>query len=248
MPISLTVHGNLVYVLNAGGRLGGTGVDNISGFRLSSVGKLTQIANSTARLAAANTNPAQIGFRPDGTGLVVTEHGGQLIDLFTVNGSGLPSAHRVQSSAGRGPFGFAFRNNSQLLVSEADNGTSSSYSADTQGDLHLVTGAVSTGQLFTCWLAIAPNRVYAYVTNTGSGTISKYRVATDGSISLSTAVSARTQGGPLDLTVSPGGNSLFTLTTTGRIQVFQVGTTTGNLTLLQTLQGLPAGGSGLVSF
>src|SRR3989454_6668149 len=67
LPISLTVHGNVLYVLNAGG----TG--NISGFAVGTSGALTAIAGTTRPLSGSNVGPAQVSFSPDGRRLVVTE-------------------------------------------------------------------------------------------------------------------------------------------------------------------------------
>jgi hypothetical protein len=63
-PISVTVHGRLVYVQNAGGNVGGT--DNISGLVVSSHGQLSSLSGSTRPLSAAITSPAEIRFSPDG--------------------------------------------------------------------------------------------------------------------------------------------------------------------------------------
>src|SRR2546422_8881029 len=60
LPISLTVHGNELYVLNAGGS------GNISGFTVDNSGGLTPIAGSTQPLSGSNVGPAQVAFSPDG--------------------------------------------------------------------------------------------------------------------------------------------------------------------------------------
>jgi 6-phosphogluconolactonase (cycloisomerase 2 family) len=69
-PISATVHGSLLYVLNANG---------ISGF---TVGKhsLTPLAGSARSLGAGSAGPAQIQFSTDGSLLVVTEKASNTID------------------------------------------------------------------------------------------------------------------------------------------------------------------------
>src|SRR5205823_129514 len=66
-PISLTVHGNLLYVLNAGA---GTSPGNIAGFRVEN-GGLRPIAGSRRPLSAASVGPAQVQFSPNGSLLVV---------------------------------------------------------------------------------------------------------------------------------------------------------------------------------
>src|SRR6266852_7225687 len=82
LPISLTVHGNVLYVLNAGG----TG--NISGFAVGTTGTLTPIPGSTRSLSGTNVGPAQVSFSPDGRRLVVTEKNTSLLDVYAVDANG----------------------------------------------------------------------------------------------------------------------------------------------------------------
>lgn len=56
MPNSVTVHGDLVYVLNNGG----LGLGNISGFRQAPDGTLRQLPGSSRPLSAAGADPAQV--------------------------------------------------------------------------------------------------------------------------------------------------------------------------------------------
>src|SRR5262249_57582002 len=58
MPIGVTVHRNLVYVLNAGSP------NNITGFTLTNDGKLTPLAGSTRSLSSGLTGPAPMQFSP----------------------------------------------------------------------------------------------------------------------------------------------------------------------------------------
>src|ERR1043166_1665556 len=57
-PSSVTVHGNLLYVLNAGG------AGNISGFSIGADGALTPLSGSTPALSGAGGGPAPGSFRP----------------------------------------------------------------------------------------------------------------------------------------------------------------------------------------
>src|SRR3954470_9187979 len=85
-PISLTVHENLLYVLNEGG------TPNITGFTVGNDGTLTPLAGSTRPLIGGTAaDPAQVSFNPDGTVLVVTEKMGNRIDTYTIDENGLPS-------------------------------------------------------------------------------------------------------------------------------------------------------------
>src|SRR3989441_11712731 len=87
MPISVTVHGNVVYVLNTGGAETN---GNIAGYHLND-GQLSAIPGSVQPLSGV-TAPAQISFNPTGTVLVVTEKSTSKIDTFLVNDQGLASA------------------------------------------------------------------------------------------------------------------------------------------------------------
>jgi hypothetical protein len=83
-PNSVTQHGDLVYVLNSAGE------GNITGFRLSSAGKLTPIPGSTRPINGGQDpvrpdtlfNPTQVSFTPDGKQLVVTIKDGPLAGLL----------------------------------------------------------------------------------------------------------------------------------------------------------------------
>src|SRR2546425_8101980 len=82
LPISLTVHGNALYVLNAGG------AGNISGVTVGATGGLTPIPGSIQPLSATNVGPAQGSFSPDGRRLVVTEETTNLLDGYPVDPNG----------------------------------------------------------------------------------------------------------------------------------------------------------------
>src|SRR2546423_5336641 len=101
-PISLTVHDELLYVLNAGGD------GNISGFIVGAAGALTPIPGSTRPLSGSAVGPAQVSFSPDGRWLIVTEKTTNRLDVYRVGADGIASGGAVTASAGGQPFGFAF--------------------------------------------------------------------------------------------------------------------------------------------
>src|SRR5690348_2968529 len=143
LPISLTVHGNVLYALNAGGN------GNISGFSVGTTGELTPIAGSTQPLSGGNVGPAEVRFSPDGGRLIVTEKNTNLLDVYAVDANGAANGRTSVPSAGRTPFGFAFGLRNDLFVTEAA-GSASSYVLRA-GGLSLVSGAVSTHQGAPCW-------------------------------------------------------------------------------------------------
>jgi len=253
-PISVAVHRDLVYVLNASGAVGGA--DSIVGFRQGPHGQLTAIAGSSRPLSADNTGPAQIGFTPDGGVLVVTEKATNQIVTYTVDRDGLASAPIVHASVGATPFGFGFGKRDALIVSEAFGGAGdasavSSYLVGADGSLTSVTPSLPTTETAACWIVVSTNGRYAYTTNAGSGTVSGLAIDFDGALTLIDADGQTGIAGPgsvpLDMWLSRDGRSLYTLNGgNGTIGVFAVGAD-GSLEALPFVGGLPAGANGLAA-
>lgn len=250
MPTSLTVSGDLLYVLNAGG----TG--NITGFRIGTDGALSMIPGSTRALSGSATAPAQVSFSPDGDLLVVTERATNQIVTYTVGADGRTMDQKVFPSSGVTPFGFAFGKRGSLLVSEANGApgasAASSYNIGQDGDLRLVSGSVSTNQGAACWLVITRNGRYAYTSNAGSGSITGFRVGRSGELTLLDA-DGRTGvtgdgTGPTDLGLSH--NSQFLYVRNGRsgtIGAFIVGSN-GSLQTMTGALDVPSGAAGLAAW
>lgn len=246
-PISLTVHGNLLYVLNAGG----TG--NISGFRIGTEGGLDPLSGSTQPLSSDAAGPAQIQFSPDGRVLVVTEKATNTITTYMLGRDRRPGPPTAHASAGETPFGFNFNGRGNLIVSEAFGGapgasTASSYSLQSDGSLMLVTGPVATTQTAACWIAISQNGRYAYTTNTGSGTISSLVVGSGGTLTLLDAVAGVTGPGslPQDAAFTPGGRYLYVRNAGGSIGAFRVDGN-GDLTHIGDFGPISAAANGLAA-
>jgi 6-phosphogluconolactonase (cycloisomerase 2 family) len=248
-PVSVTEHRGLVYVLNAGS-------DSIAGFTLGRDGRLRQLPGSERLLSAAGTDPAQIAFTPDGHTLVVTEKATNKIVTFQIGRDGLPADGRVQDSSGPTPFGFAFGKRDQLFVSEASGGAGqasavSSYDIDRRGLLTTISASVGTNQTAACWVVVTPNGQFAYVTNTGSGSISGYAIDFDGSIELLDA-DGRTAGtgdgsAPIDVALTGSGRFLYSLNSgTNTIGAFRL-RADGSRTPLRFTNGLPSGANGLAA-
>ena len=254
-PVSIAIHRDLVYVLNAGGAVDAQ--DNISGFRITKRDRLAPIADSTRALSRASTGPAQVSFTPDGDFLVVTEKATNLILTFSVDRDGRPDAPVQNVSVGATPFGFAFDRRGRLLVSEAFGGAPnasavSSYEVDDDGALEVISPSVPTTESAACWVQPTLDGRHAYVTNTASGTISGYSVRPDGSLELLDAdgVTGSTGGpgsGPIDLALSDDGRFLYDLRGgNGSIGVFRV-RADGSLVSVPGVTGLPLGANGLAA-
>ncbi|HEV2126837.1 MAG TPA: beta-propeller fold lactonase family protein, partial [Chloroflexota bacterium] len=169
-PISVTIHGNIIYVLNDGG---GIAAGNITGFWMNPQGELAMIPGSTQPLSADAVGPAQVQFTPHGNQLVVTEKATNQILTYAVDRHGLAGTPVVNQSEGMTPFGFDFTKRGDLIVSEAFGGAEnasavSSYQVNSGGGLHTRSASVGTHQTAACWVVVTNNGKFAYTTNTGS--------------------------------------------------------------------------------
>jgi 6-phosphogluconolactonase (cycloisomerase 2 family) len=249
-PVSLALHDELLYVVNAGGAVGG--VDNIAGFRVHPLGSLLPIAGSVRPLSAPSTGPAEISFSPEGDFLVVTEKATNRILAFPVDDEGVAGAPIVNSSVGQEPFGFAFDPEGALLVSEAFGGAAnasavSSYDLGRDGELAVLDPSVATTKTAACWVVTTRNGRFAYVTDTGSATISGFSIGEDGDLTLLAAngISASTGGGPIDAAVTRDDRFLYELESgTPTIRGFRIGRD-GALSQVGSNSGLPLGTNGL---
>ena len=244
MPVSLTSYKDWLYVLNAGGS------GNISGFAVGQDGSLSPLAGSTQPVSNGGVGAApalaQIAFSSDGSTLVVTEKSTNLIDTYAVE-NGLASAPVSNPSAGLTPFGFAFDRHGHAIVSEAASGAVSSYQVDKNG-FNVISATVVNSQAAACWIAISNNGKYAYTTNAGSGSISSYNLAEDGSLTLLNATAGITGPGssPVDMAFSNNGQTLYALANGAHtISIFQMNAD-GSLTPQGTVS-VPVGAIGLIA-
>jgi 6-phosphogluconolactonase (cycloisomerase 2 family) len=210
-------------------------------------GDLSALAGSTRPLSADSTGPAQVGFAADGRTLVVTEKATSLIDTYAVGPRGRVDGPAVHASAGPTPFGFAITRRNTLLVSEAGaGGGASSYVIDHDAGLRTASSNVMTGQRAACWTVVTPSGRFGYVTNAGTGNISGFRLAADGTASLLDAngVTATTGGNPTDAAISRDGTFLYArIAATAQVAIFRIGTD-GSLSSIDPLVDTPAGLAG----
>ncbi len=244
-PISVTIHRHLVYALNDGGP------GNIAGFRIDRHGDLEPIAGSSRPLSGAGSGPAQIEFTPNGGALVVTEKNTNQVLGYDVAWNGLTSGPSITASAGVTPFGFAFDRAGRAIVSEATGGaagasTVSSYGVSHRGDVRVLDGPLATGQGAACWAATTPNGRFAYIANTGSGTVTGIAIHGNGRLDLiDDGATGMTGAGPTDLGTSADGRYLYVLNGGGdSLSAFHIGND-GGLDALTGVSGLPAPGVGL---
>jgi 6-phosphogluconolactonase len=213
-PVSIAVHGDLVYVANAG-----AGGSDYTGFRLGGGGRLRPLAGSTIALPDGS-QPGDVLFSADGTRLAGTRVGSSLIDSFAVGRDGRLTAAPGSPFAaqGPGPFGSEFRptDPAQLFVSNAHggtgNGTVSAFHVARDGTLSSIGASpFADEQTAPCWVEISRDGRFLFTVNTASSSISRYGIARDGSLSLlgSTALNDPAGLAPVDARLAPDGRTLW---------------------------------------
>lgn len=235
-PVSITVHRDLVFVLNFGT---GTQSDCLGcgyrGFRMDREGKLTPMSSAVFDLPASPSPlPFSIRFSPDGRYLIGTEFGTNLINVLKVERGEDPDDVRLTPvsgspfrSVGNQPFGVDFSpvHPDQFFVSVLETpafppdrpGDVSSYSLGEDGKVTpLVASPVSTGgQRAPCWTTLTHDGQLLFTANTASGSISSFQVARDGQMTL-VGVTHIPHGslppgltGPVDMAVSSDDKFLY---------------------------------------
>lgn len=248
-PISLTVHDDLLYVLNEGS------TPNITGFTISDTGELTPLSGSTRPLTGGSTaDPAEVSFSNDGALLTVTEKAANLIDVYVVGSDGVAGPPTPNPSNGLTPFGFAFDQRNNLIVSEAFGGMPnaaavSSYTTALSGMLNVVSGSIPDFQTAACWIVITNNGRYVYTSNTGTGAVSSYTLASSGALRLlnSAAANIGAMSAPIDMALNNGSRYLYVHAAgLQTVEAFRV-ETDGSLTPIGSVGGLPFAAQGIAA-
>jgi 6-phosphogluconolactonase (cycloisomerase 2 family) len=220
LPTSLAASARVLYVMNAGS-------NTIAAFALGSNGVPAAQPFSVQPLSSSALGAAAIRLTPGAHALVVTERQSQTIDVLPIEPDGSLGAPVQSPSAGAGPFGFDITPTGTVVVSEAAGGSASSYSVGADGLLTVVSRMAMTTERAPCWLIVTPDGRFAYTANAGSGTLSGFAVASNGSLSLLDAdgITGNTGAGstPLDLDTSRDGKYVYVLEAgTGTIGAFAV--------------------------
>ncbi len=227
-PISLTIAGNVMYVLNNDRQAGTAG--NITGFVLTN-GRPAPLAGSTRTLSSNNpVDPGQVQFSPDGKVLLVPEKKTNCIVVYVVGTNGLVTSARVWEIASLTPFALAFGNGGTVVTADANGdrmgeATASSHKVFTDGTLTFASRPVANGQTASCWVAVSPNGQWTYTANFLSQTLTGYRISDDGALTMlyANGVSALTNAGTRDVGFTPDGRYLYALNTlAGTVSGFAV--------------------------
>jgi 6-phosphogluconolactonase len=241
-PNAVAQHGDLVYVLNAGGS------SSVVGFRVTEDGKLHPIHNSLRFLSTNTSGAASLAFSPNGQFLLVTERETNSIDVFSVQKNGTLSPIVTNPSAGPGVFALAFAPNGAAIAVETgpaggQNASAiSSYTVNSNGTLTTISASVPTLGAATCWNAVTPNGEWVYTSNAGTSNISGFTIGANGSLTAlsGTIVGVNSSGATnLDMAITADGKFLYTLDAkVGTISIFGI-QSDGSLTNLGTVGGLP---------
>jgi 6-phosphogluconolactonase len=252
-PVAVAQRGHIVYILNAGA------ASNVTAFHITTTGMLKVVPHSTTFLSTANSGAASLAFSPDGQTLLVTEKVTGNIDAFAIHVDGTLGPIVVTPSAGPGLFGVIFAPNGAAITTETgpsggQNASAvSSYAVSSAGTLTAISASVPTLANATCWHVVTPNGKLLYTTNPGSGTLSGFRINSDGTLTpvdgtvLATLPAGSTD---LDLAVSADGKYLYTIDSgTGSVSVLGINAD-GTLNVLPGVSGLAAnaGYNGIAAF
>jgi 6-phosphogluconolactonase len=262
-PVSIGVHGSLVYVANAGPG-NSTGDTNYTGFRLNPGGQLRPVAGSTYVLPN-DSKPGQVLFNGDGTRVAGTRIATSKIDSFTVGRDGRLSpapgspydAQAFSPAQGYGQLGSEFSpaDQNELFVSDAHvasggaafPGLVSSFTDAADGTLTPVGAPVANDGGAACWIEISHDGRFLFVVNTASASISSYSIAAGGALTfLQSTGMGQVGGGAEDARFSPDGSTLWVVES-GKDAVTGFTVDGGTLTPLTEATG-PAGAtpSGIV--
>lgn len=203
LPVSVAVHRNLIYVVNAGTR-------NISGYKLNAKGHLRFIGDSIRTLGPGNESPIpftegrepythEIRFTPEGDKLVVLNSGthSDLIYVFPVNHRGVAGERVTSASDSENPLAMTFSPNGSLLVTSSSEDEAfnvvTSYNINDDLSLSIITPAVANGQGGSCWLV--SREAFAYTINSFNNTFSFYQAGAQGEVTLTVPVAIQLVNG-----------------------------------------------------
>lgn len=245
-PVSVTVSGNYVYVVNEGS-------NNIRGLEVRGGNSLVLIPNSSKVLSSSDAGPAQISFSPNGNWLHVSEKNKNFIRTFQVDAGGNAQLGTNTSSIGKTPFGFCYGRSNTLVVTHAEanaagQSVGASYLGNNSNTLSVVNGSLASSQSGSGCVAGTIFGRYAFVTNSISNNISSYYIAPSGNLVLVNGNAASTGNAPTDICLSNSNLFVYAINSgDGTISAYLRGVL-GTLIPIGTTSGVTTFGAGLVSY
>lgn len=213
-PRSITRHGDLIYVVNAGLGLGLLGPnlslipETMQGFRFDeATGQLHALTGSQLRTIDPHGEPAQIGFSPDANHLVISQRRHTFavgtgaepanIEIVTLNEQGLPVRIHQQDVKADHPFGFRFDDEGRLYLTHGgfifpNAGAVSSYQLSTDGVATVLTPPTPDPGTATCWNYITRTTAipYMYTSAAIDSSVAQWQINPDGTLFLVNAQAA----------------------------------------------------------
>ncbi|MBK6641234.1 MAG: beta-propeller fold lactonase family protein [Bacteroidetes bacterium] len=245
-PVSVTVKGSFVYVVNDGS-------NNIRGLQVIGGNSMVLLSNSSKVLSSSGAGPAQISFSPNGNWLHVTEKNKNFIRTFQVNAGGYAQPGTNTAAIGKTPVGFCYGRSNTLVVTHAESNAvgqsvGASYSGNNSNTLATVNGSISTAQSGSGCVAGTIFGRYAFVTNNISNNISSYYIASSGNLVLVNGSAAATGNAPTDICLSNSNLFVYAINSgDGTISAYLRGVL-GTMIPIGTTSGVTTFGAGLVSY
>jgi DNA-binding beta-propeller fold protein YncE len=244
-PVSVAVHGDLVYVVNAlnGGSL--QGYRMFGSFLVPLPGSSRALGLNPAASPQFVNTPGQVAFTPDGAQLIVTtKANGNDIDVFGVGFGGWLSAQPVvNAEPGTVPFAITFDPYGNLVIAEAGTNALATFTISGHGTVSQLD-SVGTGQAATCW--VAPAGRFLFASNAGSAAVSGFTSSGGGQLTLLGATA--TDAGTTDASAAAGGRFLYVRAGAAGIVDEYAVAASGSLTEIGSVT-VPdaAGGEGIVA-
>jgi 6-phosphogluconolactonase (cycloisomerase 2 family) len=245
-PKSVAERDGLVVVLN-------TREPGLASFRLDDEG-IEAVEGGDQELAASDADPAQVAFSPDGSMVVITQRGTDSIAAYELKADGTFGPSHEIASRGPTPYGFAFTSGGTLVVTEAfraEKGAAAASSyAMVDGSLEPRTASVGNGRSEICWAVVTPDDRFAFTTNFADGAVSRFAIASDGSLSLDDAtagIAVDGQPGLRDEDLSGDGRFLYAIDADGGSIYGWSVDADGKLEPVGSWEGLPATVAGLAA-
>ena len=245
-PRSVDERDGLVVVLN-------TGQPRLASFRVRAEG-IEPVEGGDQVLDTSDADPAQVAFSPDGSMVVITQRGTDSVVTYEVAPDGTFGASSEVASEGPTPYGFAFTSEGTLVVTEAYRAEKGAAAASSytivDGSLVARTSSVGNGRSEICWAVVTPDDRFAFTTNFADGAVSRYAIASDGSLSLEDAtagISVDGMPGLRDEDLSSDGRFLYAIDADGgRIYGWSVDAD-GALKPVGSWEGVPETVAGLAA-